>query len=204
MAFIPVPDTAQVNLVFRIDSQTVENTLYFLKEGGWGTSDLDALALACAEWWADNIAPDVVTALVMQEVRAVDLQTDTGAGVTYVPPTPISGVKGAAPAPNNVSFCVSFRTASRGRSARGRNYICGLAKNDITGNTLDSSVVSGWVAGYNQLLGVATATGSTWVIASRYHAKAPRLTGVTFPVITATAVDATVDSQRRRLPGRGA
>jgi hypothetical protein len=203
MAFIPVPDTAQVNLVFGLSGETVENTLYFLKAGGWDAADLDALALAVANWWATYIAGNIHSSQHLQEVRAVDLQTDTGAGVSYVPPTPISGGAGGSVVANNVACCIGFRSASRGRSARGRNYVSGLTNGNVVASRIEPSVVASLVAGYNQLAGVAEATGSTWVIASRYHAKAPRVTGVTFPVTTAVAFDNVVDSQRRRLPGRG-
>jgi hypothetical protein len=41
------------------------------------------------------------------------------------------------------------------------------------------------------------------VVVSRYHLGAPRVTGIATPVITYLATDNNVDSQRRRLTGRG-
>jgi len=50
---------------------------------------------------------------------------------------------------------------------------------------------------------VADGLGADWVVVSRFHDNAPRTAGVVSFINAATVVDATVDSQRRRLPGRG-
>jgi hypothetical protein len=79
----------------------------------------------------------------------------------------------------------------------------GIPKTAITANTVDSLTVSGIAAAYNQLLVVADGLGADWVVVSRFHDNAPRTAGVVSFINAATVVDATVDSQRRRLPGRG-
>jgi hypothetical protein len=76
----------------------------------------------------------------------------------------------------------------------------------VTGNTLNAGYASDFVIAYNDLLpgGVFEPDGWRWVVLSRYTAGAPRAAGVAFAVTRALFTDLTVDSQRRRLPGRGA
>ena len=71
--------------------------------------------------------------------------------------------------------------------------------------------MTAFVDAYNGILTTVTATPSpwVWVIVSRYSGvdgdgrPVPRVAGVTTPVTNVVAVDGTVDSMRRRLPGRG-
>ena len=203
MPFIPVPNVVEAEIRFLLDNQKIENTLYFHKSTSWDTASMEALGLALANWWETSIAPDVSSQVHMTEIHLSDL-SDAAAGVAdYIPPTPLGGGKGALPEPNSVAFVVKFLTGVRGRSGRGRNYIPGVCKGDVVANTLDPAVVSGWVAGYNALIGVATTAGCTWVVVSRFHNKAPRSGGVYYPVTSAAASDGRVDTQRRRLPGNG-
>jgi hypothetical protein len=43
----------------------------------------------------------------------------------------------------------------------------------------------------------------TWVVVSRFSGGVERVTGVTTPVVQAAYHDLNLDSQRRRLTGRG-
>jgi hypothetical protein len=84
----------------------------------------------------------------------------------------------------------------------------------VRDNVLDNNVVIGYAnqvqTVYEQLLPTGTIlTDGTWVIASRFSGvdgdgkPIPRAVGVTTPVTSVVIVDGIVDSQRRRLPGRG-
>jgi len=204
MAFIPVDNCIGVELRMRLDSQRVENTLYFYKVTGWTAADLPVVFNALLVWWNTYYSVPVSNQLSLNEIKVTDLSSDVGFSFEIPTPTPKPTGDSAEPAaPNNVALCISFRTASRGRSSRGRNYVPGIPKTAITANTVDSLTVSGIAAAYNQLLVVADGLGADWVVVSRFHDNAPRTAGVVSFINAATVVDATVDSQRRRLPGRG-
>jgi len=98
--------------------------------------------------------------------------------------------------PGNVAFCVSLRTALAGRSTRGRKYFAGLGEGDVSGNEFDGGRIATLLTGVNDLIANLVTNGTPLAIFSR---TIPALTQVQ----TATAVDAFVDSQRRRLTGRG-
>lgn len=203
MAFVPVPMTIQAEVRMLLDDQRVENTLYFHFLDVYTVTDIENLGDQLITWWTDNYAPIVTNAVLLREIYLTDLTSATAPAVTRVPATPTFGGSGSATLPANVSFCVSFRTASRGRSFRGRNYIVGLIQSSVTLNTLAEEYVSDIIAAYNDLPAIALAADTEWVVVSRFTNNAPRVTGIFTPITTVVAVDNTIDSQRRRLPGRG-
>jgi len=203
MAFIPVPDVAQFNIRGTLDNQRIENTLYFRNVNTWDTEGLEAAAALVADWFEDNILPVVTTDYVLREVYAVDLTTENSGSATHTVAASTQGLDSSPALPNNVAICVSFRTAQRGRSFRGRNYIAGLTEADVTGNTIGASQSSALVTAYGQLFSLFPPGGAFWVVVSRFTAGLPRTVGISTPVTAVLIVDSTVDSQRRRLPGRG-
>jgi hypothetical protein len=98
--------------------------------------------------------------------------------------------------PGNVAFCVSLRTALAGRRFRGRKYFSGLGEGDVTGNTLDTTAAGNILSGCGTLLADLATNGTPLSVFSP--------TGLTLvPVTSISSVDFFVDSQRRRLTGRG-
>lgn len=204
MPFVPFANTAQVNVRGRLDGQRCENTLYFTAVDGPFTPSLLAnLAETIKDTWAAELQPLKSSTCTMVEVFAFDLSTEGSFGYTAVPTTPISGEAGAAPLPNNVSLAVSFRSAFRGRSGRGRNYWYGLVEDQFAGNNATGAIQTAILAGYDTLFAAALGEGYVHVVASRFHDNLPRAVGVTFPVNAVVITDSVLDSQRRRLPGRG-
>lgn len=204
MPFVPVPDTVEVNLRQRLFGQQVENTMYFLFGAGTpSVSDMNTLAVSVENWFVANVMLYLSQDLTYHETFVTDLSTATSpTGLSIAAQGTAGGV--AQPSlPGNATICASFRSVARGRSSRGRNYLAGLPESIVTGNVVGSASLAGITAGYDVILTTPFA-GWTWVVVSRYTAGAPRVTGVTFDVISAGFVDDLVDSQRRRLTGRGA
>lgn len=203
MAFIPVPNTALVEVRMRLDSQLVENTLYFEKDGGISGNDLANLGQTIVDWWSNYYNQNMSNQLQLREVYVTDLTSQTSDTATVVPSEPLSGLNPSPALPNSVSLTISFRTGGRGRSSRGRNYVVGLVEAAVTGNTVETSYATQLVNAYVQLASPPNVANFSWVVVSRYSNNAPRAEGVTAPVTAVVATDLTVDSQRRRLPGRG-
>lgn len=203
MAFVPIPNVALAELRYTIDNQFVENTLWFDSGAGLEAENLQVLAEGLATWYETNLIPLQVSALVLREIYVTAQDSAFGAAYTYTPIGANQGALNIEPEPNNVSMCVSFRTASRGRAYRGRNYVLGLGANQLTGNRVDQTVADNYVLAYQQLNPTLVADGFTHIVASRSVNGAPRVVGVASPVTAYLVVDNVVDSQRRRLPGRG-
>jgi len=202
MAFIPVPGCLQAELRYTLFGQRIENVLYF-EASRPDQPAMAALALALQAWWVDEIAPFVSVQLVLNEIYITDLTTDSGQTYSGIIAGGSGGEISDNALPGNVALCVSFRTANRGRSYRGRNYVPGLAETSVAGNTVEPTVVNGLQSGYGALISAAAGAGYPWVVASRYSGGDPRPAGILTRVTGARVVDPYVDSQRRRLTGRG-
>jgi hypothetical protein len=204
MAFIPIPLTALVRLVGHIDSQEIINTTYWTHETGWASTSLDALTSQFLNWVSTVFVNLVHTGYQVDFVQAVDQSVDGGAQSILPPGSALHGSKGGLLLPNNVAYCVSFRTGLTGRSNRGRNYVPAISDADLNGpNHVTSTFRGQVVSGYQDLLPGGAITVGNWAVASRFHNKLPRTVGVATPINAVLTVDDVLDSQRRRLPGRG-
>jgi hypothetical protein len=204
MPFVPVADTVLAEIRMELYGQRIENTLGFRLLGGSGTAEATALANDLTIWWAELYSVPLSNELSLREVTITDLASESGYSVSVTAPTPApTGDVNAPGLPGNVAACISFRTVSRGRSFRGRNYVPGIAEASVSGNTLDATVRAGILAAYNGLAAAVVSDDWEHVVISRFTDGAPRVAGVATPVTSYVFADNFVDSQRRRLTGRG-
>lgn len=203
MPFIPAENVVQVELRFIQFAQQVENTLYYYSADSFGAGDLPALTEMVGDWWDAEIRPYQSSSVTLNEIYATDLTSNVSPVYSDTSRNGQAGGNGAtAGLPGNVSIVVSFRTQGRGRSARGRNYFIGLVEGAAVGNTVDPLVASAIEEGYNAMSTYVTFPWQ-WIVLSRYFEGAPRTEGLIQPVTNAIIVDSNLDSQRRRLNGRG-
>lgn len=202
MPFVPIPNTVQVETVFTWDGQYCENVYHCQRDLGYDVSDMNNLLDVFRTWWDTHLKPIVPAVVSLSNLIATDQASQTGPRTEDQTGLPIAGTNNAAALPNNVTVAVRWTTEQRGRSYRGRTYHIGLTENHVTANALISTVQTSLITAYNQLIVDVTTAGWVLVVASRFSNNAPRVTGLATP-ITAATLDPTVDSQRRRLPGRG-
>ncbi len=203
MPFVPLTNTCLLELIFDYYGEVVENTLHFRGTAAWTEALMNTLAGEVISWWNVNIRPSLSADLTLMRVKVTDQESQIGPAVEYTTGLPLSGGVSATPGlPGNVACVVSFRTANRGRNYRGRNYIAGIPEGSVTGNELAGAFITAMDTGYEALLTTALANSADLVVASRYFQNAPRVAGIT-SVVTSIIVDDRVDSQRRRLQGRG-
>lgn len=203
MAFVPVPFTAMVELIYDYFGEVCENTLYFRGSVDWTAIDMTTLATEVQAWWVANYAPLVSNSLTLQRVKVTDIASQTGGVIEKTSGLPAAGGISASPGmPGNVALAVSFRTAGRGRHQRGRNFVLGITEAQAAGNEIAGATQAAWVSAYNALFAAVTVNAADWVVVSRFFNKAPRSTGATY-VVTHVLADDALDSQRRRLQGRG-
>lgn len=211
MPFVPVPNTVMAEIRMTLDGQKIENTLYFFNAGGPTVPNMTVLASDLEGWWVTNCAPLLPIDVTLREIVLTDLTTATGLQVTNALASPAAGTLGQPALPNNVSLAVSFRTAIRGRAYRGRNYIPCLTEGQVVNNTVSGAVVDAWRDAYDAILTVVTGGASdyVWAVVSRYLGvdgdgkPIPRTVGNPEGITAVVVVDPTIDSMRRRLPGRG-
>jgi len=204
MAFQPVPNVALCRVEGVVDSQLTINTLHFeISGGGINAVNLGDLATAVDTWASGQLAPLLSDDWTYNATQAFDLTTFDGV-VSGSSTVTIGGTSGEAN-PNNVAACVSLRTAQRGRSFRGRNFVPAIPGSVVTLNTLDAGWVSNLLTAYNALVGAGTfIAGWQFGIVSRKTGGVLRTNGLFIPVTYATMVNNKVRSMRSREIGHGA
>lgn len=203
MAFQPVPNTFQVAVRQQLFQQDVVNVLNFDRAGDPTAAELQLLCiLVQAEFienWYSQASSDLQ--LITVDARGLRTENDIFASTPAAPPT--AGARLAAALPSSVAFCVKHSSALTGRSARGRSYLAGLCEDRVAQNVVEPAVITAALDTFNEIRTGAVALGFQFVIVSRVAGGVQRPVGLRYAVTNSTTYDNTVDSQRRRLTGRG-
>jgi len=201
--FVPFTDCAEVVIKGSLAAQSAFLTLGFTKAGGYSSTDLQDLADGVANWVTGDLLTFLVDDLSIAEVVATDLSSDSAPVAVSTVGLPASGAITGVPVPNNVALVVSFKTAARGRSFRGRNYVPSCRADSMVNSTQFTTAYAGDIQGaYEAMALTLGAIGNTHVVLSRFHDNTPRVTGVATPV-TAYLGRQAVGTQRRRVIGHG-
>jgi len=198
-----VPNTIQVEVIYLLFGQRVENVFHVEVPGGIDAAVIADTANEMGGWVEAQLMPLLSGSLVFLGVEAKNLDIEDGGVAIYTPTGTVVGGIASPALPGNVSYCISLRTASSGRSFRGRKYIAGIPLSMRTENTIDSTWSADLVAAFNDLIAVFEALGKFLVVVSRVADGVERLVGVATHVSAAQVTDMFIDSQRRRLTGRG-
>ena len=164
---------------------------------------MNIIASAFVTWWSTELRQMFMSNVVLETVNAKSMQSRTAPAIEFSGVLPLAGNgdQGAA-LPNNVTIAIKWTTGYRGRSYRGRTYHPALYENMVDGNTINSGSGALIVAAYYALIGAIASANYELCVYSRWSDHNSRPIGLA-TVITNATMDSTVDSQRRRLPGRG-
>jgi len=203
MPELPVPQAALLQIEGRMDGQMTLNDLTFVNSGAVTIANLSALVVAIGTWVSGSLAPQLSEDWSSLRVIGTDLSDPVGPRIENS--VVVTGGVASESAPNNVAACVSFRTAQRGRSGRGRNYVPGIPNVNITLNTIDSTYITNLLTIYAALIGAGTfSAGWQWCVVSRFLNGAQRTPPITIPIVDVTMVGTSVRSMRSREVGHGA
>jgi len=207
MDYIEVPGVAQVEVTALMAGQRTQNILHYKMTGAtnYDATELTRLATAIIAYFNQVSVKGLYPATwQLIEVRAIDLSQQFGPAVTVGAGLPITGTRAGSQLPNNCALVLTKRTALRGRSFRGRFYFGPLCEADVTDNTVSGAVVTSILGNMAGLLDItdATTVHHFLQVVSRHAGGVPRTTGLPTQVSSLTS-DGVLDSQRRRLPGRG-
>jgi hypothetical protein len=202
--FISAPNTASIELIYQNASEYNENVIHVEKGSPYSFANLQAVRAIVDAWDAATGYQFRHTTAQLVRIRSKALDTNTSPLEDYFLPTPRGGAVGGNAVPLNVAFCVKLATGLAGRSYRGRWYLGNLGTPQINdaGHIL-ALTVAAYPPALDALRAALLAGGHTQVITSYRNNGAWRTTAVNTPVTAAVAVDNAIDSQRRRLPGRG-
>jgi hypothetical protein len=205
MAFVPTPNVIQVEIRASVSGERCENRVMIDVFHEPTLADMTSIANIFSTFLAASWIPLLPSTTVITELYLKSLHAQNAPEATFpLPAGSYTGTASSVALPNNVSFCVSLRSNMTGRSARGRLFWLSLPELAVVGNTVDSTYAANVRSAVQQIDVGMTAAGYEWVIVSYRTNNAPRVGGpIYFSVNSVTTVDLTVDSQRRRLPGRG-
>lgn len=204
MPFIPTPLCVSAEIRMICHGQKIENTLSFLHPNGWTPATAQDLANHLLTWWTTLYRVPVSSDVTLREIVVTDISTQNSFQVTQPAPAPApQGAVNIGAAPNNVSLTYSFRTTKIGRSFRGRNYVVGIPREHIVDDIVGTVYTNAMQSAYDTLAFSVLPVNATWVVVSKFNNKAPRAQGVATEIVRVVLVDNVVDSQRRRLTGRG-
>jgi len=197
------PNVCKVSLIFARDVREAINTFHVDRAGGWSLADMANLATRVHTWYSTyykqciptNIALQVISLRVYNPVAplAYDLPISPGEAGTR------TGTAEAA----NVTITMSERTGLAGRAFRGRMYVPGISENDALANDTASSVLTSLLStAMAQLIVALFNAPEVMAVFHRPHIPPHVLDNTATQVLT-YVIENVLDSQRRRLPGRG-
>lgn len=197
-------NAVKAELLYTLDGQHMENVITCEFPTTPEVTDAVALGDAIVGWFTTTFAGALPAALALQGVLITQIESPGGSGfqILYNTGCPVAGSGNGGAEPNNVSIAVKLSTAKHGRAYTGRLFQVALPLGHITANLIDSAFQGFLKTTYEELIQVIASAGWTWSVASYFVNKVKREMPV-FTPITAVGIDPTIDSQRRRLPGRG-
>jgi len=202
MAFIPVPSGIQLCFNFEATGQHWQFCFTLKKSAGSvTTTDLSNVTGIASDWWTSDFKAFMTANNTLSNITATDISSQGGPQDVLTISEVGTATGGSLPL--NVAIVASLRTAKRGRSYRGRAYISGLpltSTNNI--NQLDATKITTLLGDLATLQNDLDAAGYDIVVASKQHNGVTTNPAETNEVID-IVMDANLDSQRRRLTGRG-
>lgn len=201
MAFQPCPGIAEVAMHFTWQGEDCYNIFHVDNQAGdeWTSAQLTTLVGEFGTWWGASLAPLQSSTVVLAEIKARDLTSQTGNEVTGA--FGGAGSIGTATLPNNCTIAVKWSTGLAGRSARGRTFHIGLVEAQVSGNSILATPEASLRTAYQALITAidGAAVGKLAVLSRQFNG-VKRAEGVGIQILTATFTDGFLDSQRRRLP----
>lgn len=204
--FIPAPGVMQAEMIYNCLGQKVENVYHFLQGDGAtppSEAQMTAVAVALEAWEHGSAVAMRNTSTILTNIIVRDLTSESAGAIEHTPTTSVTGVQTSAALANNVTVAVKWTTRLHGRSFRGRSYHIGMYLTAVSGNQLTTVANGDFQSRYDALrTQLETIAGISFVVLSFAHNKFWRDTALATRIIQCS-IDPNLDSQRRRLAGRG-
>lgn len=200
--FIPANECIKVEPRFVMFSQQCENVFYVQSSAGTGLTQQVAVAEIVKNTFVSELLPHLGEDVSLVSVKTTDWTTHDGPTNVYTDGLPVSGGSGGYCLPGGSTLSVKFGTSNRGRGASGRQYIVGVPGAVQEGNQVSAVFANHMIAAYTSLMEALSLVDYVLSVCSFYVDHGPRTMARVAPVTSVTA-NLDIDSQRRRLTGRG-
>jgi hypothetical protein len=187
-----------------LDGQIVQNVTHWaLVTGEWSMPAMIALAGAYAQWLSLHLSTVQSVDMQWTEARLTQLAGEEGLRYDSVYASAVPGDNEAGAFPNNVALCASVLTGFAGKSGRGRFYIPAIPTDAADQSRCTAPYITLVNAALLKLVDGSIFAGYQLGVYSTVSGGVPRETGLFRSASQVAARDNVLDSQRRRLPGRG-
>jgi len=204
MSFTPASNVARVTIEGTYAGQEVVQVLHYKHTGAITGANLDDLLSAVQGVWEDDFLPILDANYAVIKYTAVDLTAQSNPVHTLLADPGTVGAVGGGGLPGNAAVVLTKRTAKSGRAYRGRTYIPAIAISKQDGiNTIHTTFVSALLSAAANLITDPAVINFAFSVLSYFLNGSARNPALAEP-ITALSIDTDIDSQRRRLVGRGA
>jgi hypothetical protein len=202
--FVPLANGAQVELVFTLGGEVVENRLWFTTRQPPITQfQLDALAAGVAAWHTAQVMPLLSDQLQLAAVEAKDWTADPPPLLSVVTPL-INGGNTSGCHSANVSIRVVFKGSTAQTFPNNANFVPGIPLDGVDTNTVAMAIRNDLFDAYVNLIDLASVFGIfpawRWVITSRQLNYAWRSTQALARTDFIQFPSPYVAPRRRRLP----
>lgn len=204
MEFIPAPGVAQFNLIYQTNGGTAQNVFHVHQDSGaaWTETQLHTMCVLMGAWEQDTARAQRSNQVHNIEILARDLTVQNGAESSVDGEG--LGLIASAAAPDSVTIAIKKNTGLVGRSFRGRTFWIGIPFTKVNGDVIDGTYVTAVVAALQALKDAVNATTGFHLCLLRSQNNGVKLNPrQEAPISSFLATDLNVDSQRRRLLGRG-
>lgn len=203
--FIALPNTAQVQMVYNTGGGQAENVFHVVKGSAWEVADLNSIAATFAGWHSAHLRQRQAPEVSLRLVTAKDMSVVDSVAIEAAVSPALDGTHSGKALPMNVTLALKWSTGFSGRTKRGRTYHIGITDTQVASTDMsfmDTTALGLIVADYAELISEVNISDQYLAVASLRVNGAWRDTGVLTKILSVSA-DSYVDSQRRRLYGRG-
>lgn len=204
MPFQVCPNTAEVVFHADLNGQIVANIWHVNVPTPPSLEQLQTIRDVFNDWIEGPMMGGSSNQLTPIDLIVTDLTQEGGLQVVKDMTGEGGGEVNSPVKTNQDTLCLTLRSSQRGRSFRGRNYIMAVPTQFyLDSNHITTGQVAAYVADWNGLVTDLATAGFPLGILSRVSGGAPRAQGLITEAVGYTAFDNVIDSQNKRLPGRG-
>jgi len=197
-------NVAAVEMLFRQDEQQVENVFHVAAPHPLDSATADGIQTIVDAWITGTLRDQQASNVFYYGLRVKDV--NAGGNVYDYAGDGLGGSHSGGPLANHVTIALKKNSGVSGRKFRGRFYHLGLTQTMLnvgSVNSLNNLAVFDLISTYEALRTALRTAGHDMVILYQDHSTHPPTPLGGIEVISITATDNIIDSQRRRLPGRG-
>lgn len=199
MALTPVPHCVKVELRHLIDGQNVWNTFYAQCPSEPDATEIEEMLLAAQTYWHANWASEFGAGVTLQEIVGTSLTSLDGARVVLSVSPPDVGTNIADVLPLNATIAIKRSVGHRGKGRSGRVYWPQLREDQVSGDRVNGTELDG-IVNKCEGMGAAIAGAGPDITLDCVAHQSGSHAGTSEPIITYSASDDYIDSQRDRLP----